>query len=233
MATAVRLVVANAVTPNADIKPYQLVARRSLLKTVVGAALRIGKRDLTNLQDLMHALVYDVDLGIPVAGTAKKIGLQNLLPMVSKGAYPELAEQLEEQEARTACVLGLNGRVVADWEWLAVILRLLQRQNNLSSWYIMIEPLLAQLAQNGSFVRQSNEYADQFTYRWGFLFHLFSDAMCLHAYLQVPLRICGTLPQPLQTIPRMSFSLQITTWSETLSLRMRSMRASRGQSTFF
>ena len=122
------------------------VARRALLKTVVAAATKIAKGDGGeggHLRALLDQLLFDTFHGIAIAGTSKVLGLPELAPMLEAGVGYVTPRRIEAECARTAAALCCYALVRP--EDITALLVLL-RGRGTSSWRVMVEPLLQELA---------------------------------------------------------------------------------------
>jgi hypothetical protein len=136
----------------------RLVVRRSLLKTILGAAARFAKQNdeteegirSNGLTQKLDSLVFDQQLGIPVAGTAKLISLPQLGGIVEQVVQHTNIPEIIEDAERTATALG-GGLLVSDAELTMSLLLLRQRAEGL--WRTLIEPLLTELKEDSSVFR--------------------------------------------------------------------------------
>lgn len=138
-----------------------MVARRSLVKNLIGATARFAKiknqeaegggGDPDALKEALDSVIFDSKLGIPIGGTAKPISLVQLGGIVEKAVNHTNMAEIQKDIENVRVALGCE-TLVSDEELSMALLALRGRSGNL--WQILIEPLLAEMkAQDETFLK--------------------------------------------------------------------------------
>eukprot|EP00756_Hemistasia_phaeocysticola_P019650 Hpha_TRINITY_DN15675_c0_g7::TRINITY_DN15675_c0_g7_i1::g.98805::m.98805 len=127
------------------------IARRSLLKTVVGAAARVGKEDGgdgAKLLQMLDGLLFDTVYGIPIAGTAQTRAFADVKGLIAAGVEHVTPAAMDVDQRRTAAALGVE-ELLPPEHVTAALVEL--RGRGVGAWRVMVEPLLRELCTRGTF----------------------------------------------------------------------------------
>jgi len=151
----VRLLANHASEPRLPSGTLTRVARRSLLKNLIGVAGKVAKVEPNygegslgdELVEDLDKLLFEQQLGIPIAGSAKLASLPQLRALVEKVLHHTNMDEILEDVQRVVVSLKVEkGLLISDSELTTILLLLRARAADL--WKILIEPLLLELKQN-------------------------------------------------------------------------------------